>query len=112
MRRNFWKWVLLGFCSMNINAAVAAGVFVGKTATVWVNDGTTENIGWIEPQGAISNSSCSLTNYFVVDLSKPDKMMALTFALSAHMAGKEVRLGGTGACLGGKYECLKYIEVR
>lgn len=91
----------------------AVGSYVGRLEEVWVNSEGSQDIGWVKPVGAIVNSSCTSTGWFIVDLTIPSVKQALTFALAALAAGREVRLYGTGACSSGNsYEYLRAVAVK
>lgn len=108
--RHFGSLIAILF-SIVSQSAMSAGVFEGFISEAWVNGATDSNVGWVQVQGTIAGTPCSSNQWFAVDLQQPDKKMAHVFALTAHVSGKQVKLGGQGVCQG-SYELLQYVVVK
>ncbi len=94
-----------------LSMSLFAGNYEGKIEELWVSDGVRENKGWIKLNSAMDDPACSSPDWFVVDLTDDTMKLALAFVLSAHIAGREVRLSGTGTCME-SWEWLKFIVVK
>lgn len=92
-------------------SAVSAGIYNGFLEEVWVNGAADSDVGWIQVSGEIISPACGNNKWYVVDLLQNGTKMAHIFALTAHVTGKEVKLGGSGYCQG-VYEKLQYIVVK
>ena len=90
----------------------AAGDYVGTIDEVWVNGATLSDVGWIKVSGSITGSSCGDTKWWILDLDNNRTMeIAMSVALAAQVAGKEVRIQGTGSC-NGQYEYVQVVAIK
>ena len=93
------------------SASMANGEFEGTLEEVWVNGQSDEDVGWIKTSSSITTPACVSTAWFVLDLTKPSMKTALSFALAAQIAGRPVRIRGTGICRT-NYEYVQFLAVK
>jgi hypothetical protein len=104
--------VLVALCTIS-HPVFAVGSYLGRLEEVWANSEGVDNVGWVKPVGSITNPACTNAGWYAVDLTDPAKKHALSFALAALAAGREVRLYGTGTCYAsGTYEYLRAVAVK
>lgn len=104
------RGVLAGAVIAASNAAASPQLY-GVVKELWINDGANSNIAYIMVGTTAFSSSCGSTSgYMVMDLSEAGMKEAYAMALSAFMAGVNVRAAGIGACHG-VHEKLKWIYL-
>ena len=108
------KVALIFICVFFIPNITTAGTYEGLISEVWVNDVTNDNVGWIKLPTNMTDGTCPNKNWVTIDFNKESMKLALSIALTAFTAGKEVRLGASGPCSsnGSGYESLKYIGIK
>ena len=87
----------------------ASPQIVGAIKELWVNDGASSNVAWLLGETTFTSVCGATSAYLLIDLAEPGMKEACALALSAFMAGQNVRMSGYGCY--GQYEKLKYIYM-
>src|SRR5687767_6880007 len=109
MKSSFLIFVLA--TTLPIYEVAASGEYNGTIAEVWVNSQGAQDVGWILVTGTVPSSACTSANWLKMDITQPSMKLALSAAMMALAAGRQVRLRGNGTC-SGAYEMLEYIAVK
>ena len=92
----------------SMSSANASGFLTGPIKELYVNHGSHANVVYISVGVSFSTPCGATSQYLIMDLSEPSMKEAYAMALGASLAGRQVTLAGSGACIG-VTEKLKFI---